>query len=127
MARASCAAKVSTMTEKSLRAPLYVNRQPIALRHSGTSIVVNPGKLSISCGTHTDIPEEVEWVSLEGCEGFTVRFDKPEGSPFVENTFEVPAGGTVSSGQITGELGEYRYTVFDRHDHKKDPVIIVTP
>ncbi len=126
MARASCAAKVSTMTEESPRA-VFVNRQPVSIRHSGASILVGPDKRTISCGKQTDIPEEVEWVSLESGEGFTVCFDKADGSPFTDDTFEVPAGGSVSSGPIVGELGDYRYTVYDRHDRKKDPVIIVTP
>ena len=115
------------MTLESPRAPAFVNRQPVTIRHSGTALVVGPDKRTISCGKHTDIPEEVEWVSLEGGEGFTVRFDKADGSPFADNTFEVPSGGSVSSGPIVVGPGEYRYTVYDRHDRKKDPAIIVTP
>ena len=115
------------MPVPSPQTPAYVNRQPVTLRHSGTIIEVGPDRRTISCGIETHVPEEVEWVSLENTEGFTVIFNKPEGGPFEEQRFEVPAGGTVSSGRIVGKPGEYRYTVFDRHDHKKDPVIIVTP
>ena len=115
------------MTVEPPRAPAFVNRQPVTIRHSGAAILVGPDKRAISRGEHTDIPEEVEWVSLEGGEGFTVCFDKADGSPFADDTFEVPSGGSVSSGPIVGEIGYYRYTVYYRHDRKKDPVIIVTP
>lgn len=105
---------------------VFVNRQPVGLKVIPGSLHIGPEDLDISMGTVTGIPEEVEWVSMDGS-GYTVNFDKGDGSPFADDYFEVPSGGSVSSGPITGRVGTYGYTVRDRSGkHHKDPAIIVT-
>lgn len=107
--------------------PQFVNRQPVGIKMLSGGIHVGPDKLAISKGRFTSIPEEVEWLSLDG-NPFSVAFDKEEGSPFADCGFEVPAGGSVSSGPIVvTKTREYRYTVYTRDGrHQKDPAIIVT-
>ncbi len=120
----------STLAVKKARAiftrPQFVNRQPVGIRLGSAGIHVGPEKLEISKGRFTDIPEEAEWLSLDG-NPFTVAFDKKEGSPFADIGFEVPAGGCVTSGPIVNKAGLYRYTVYTRDGrHQKDPAILVT-
>ena len=127
MAKSSSGAAVKTAKVHRVRvAPQFVNRQPIAISMQSGTIHVGPDKRQLSRGLFTNIPEEAEWISLDG-EGFTVSFDKGDGSPFADATFEIPAGGSASSGPIVADTGQYRYTVYDRSGkHKKDPAILVT-
>lgn len=55
--------------------------------------------------------EEIEWHS-DG-DGFTIEFDS---SPFDQTTFEVPAGGCVSSGPVRDDAAyaRYHYTIRSR-------------
>lgn len=69
-----------------------------------------------------DRGDEVQWASSEGrC--FTIYFEA--GTPFTDNTFVVPQGGTVSSGPATGEKGTYKYSLEDDEGVVTDPTIIV--
>ena len=69
--------------------------------------------------------EQVTW-STRG-RSATVVFDAPEGSPFQYASFEVPAGGSVSSGPATADAsGPYKYTVVG-HSGRNDPIVIVDP
>ena len=70
--------------------------------------------------------EQATWISDTG-NRFIVIFNKPEGSPFVDYTFNVPAGGEVSSGPFRKAwptLKEFNYTVIGTAG-VNDPVIIV--
>jgi len=55
--------------------------------------------------------EQVEWQS-EG-EGFIIEFNS---SPFDQSTFEVPAGGCISSGRVRVDApyARYHYTIRSR-------------
>jgi hypothetical protein len=125
MAKHSSAA-AAKMAKMRRTAAVFVNRQPIGLKVVPASLHVGPEERYLSMGTVTGIPEEIEWVSMDGT-GYTVTFDKGDGSPFADDCFEVPSGGSVSSGPITGPIGAYGYTARDRSGrHVKDPAIIVT-
>lgn len=69
--------------------------------------------------------EQVLWsTSLQ--EGFTIKFDGPGGSPFAHGpTFQVPVGGSISSG-IATKGGRYKYTVHGP-DGSHDPDVILDP
>ena len=58
--------------------------------------------------------------------GAIIVFASPDGSPFLETTFHVPAGGSVSSGPpVKGQLnGEYKYIVVGDCG-SNDPVVII--
>ena len=123
MAKHSAAVKMAKVRHT---AAVFINRQPVGLKLVSGNLQVGPDSPKISRGVSTDIPEEVEWLSMDGS-AYTVVFDKGDGSPFADEVFEVPSGGSVTSGPITGQNGAYGYTVRDRAGkHQKDPAIIVT-
>jgi hypothetical protein len=68
--------------------------------------------------------ERVAWYSANG--DFKIQFQT---SPFEHQIFHVPAGGSVQSGPVRGELGTYPYTVTSTSQEyaSADPVIIVKP
>ncbi len=68
--------------------------------------------------------EQVSWNSANGV--FEIQFQT---SPFEYQIFHVPAGGSVQSGPVRGELGTYPYTVTSMSQKyaSADPVIIVKP
>jgi hypothetical protein len=55
--------------------------------------------------------EQVEWHSTG--DGFIIEFDS---SPFVQSKFEVPAGGSISSGPVRDDaaFARYHYTIRSR-------------
>lgn len=57
-----------------------------------------------------------------------VIFASPDGSPFQEATFHVPAGGSVSTGPVQAGVASksYKYTVVGQVG-VNDPIIIVEP
>ncbi len=71
------------------------------------------------------VGEEVTWHSHEN-KPATIKFNSREGSPFQKSTFEVPAGGSVSSGsaQGTAQPKPYKYTVAGPNG-ENDPVVII--
>jgi hypothetical protein len=68
---------------------------------------------------------EVTWFAY-GAAGATIVFSSPDGSPFKEAVFTVPATGSVSSGPAkdTADLKPYKYTVVGK-DGATDPVVII--
>lgn len=70
--------------------------------------------------------EQARWYSDTGKMSI-IYFNKREGSPFADNIFYVPAGGSVSSGPFRKEWPEkkeFRYTVVGTQGNN-DPVIII--
>ena len=68
---------------------------------------------------------EVTWFA-HGETGATIVFSSPDGSPFKETVFTVPATGSVSSGPVkdTADLKKYKYTVVGKGG-STDPVVII--
>ena len=57
--------------------------------------------------------QTVRWISDDGLE-YTVDFTAPaHGSPFGQDTFKVPANGSVPSGVLTGTPRYYDYQIRD--------------
>jgi hypothetical protein len=69
--------------------------------------------------------EEVTWLAGDS-DGAIIVFASPDGSPFEETTFFVPAGGSVSSGPAdNGQVGQsYKYIVVGDVG-SNDPVVII--
>ncbi|MGH9569592.1 MAG: hypothetical protein ACRD4F_08120, partial [Candidatus Angelobacter sp.] len=65
--------------------------------------------------------EEVTWFA-HGSHKAIIAFASPDGSPFHDTIFQVPAGGSVSSGPVksTAQYKEYKYTVIG-HCGVNDP------
>jgi hypothetical protein len=69
--------------------------------------------------------EQVTWSANSG--KATIVFTGPKGSPFDQHSFEVPAGGSISSGVVKSTAsGSYKYDVVGL-SKTNDPVIIVEP
>jgi len=69
--------------------------------------------------------EEVTWHSYAG-KAATIKFNSAAGSPFLKPEFDVPAGGSVSSGPAVSGASRkpYKYTVVGP-DGENDPVVII--
>lgn len=69
--------------------------------------------------------DEVTWFA-HGAAGAVIVFSSPDGSPFEEILFTVPARGSVSSGPTTARAvaKRYKYTVVGRTG-ANDPGVIV--
>ena len=68
---------------------------------------------------------EITWFAY-GESGATITFSSPDGSPFKESVFTVPATGSVSSGPVRKSAGlkTYKYTVVGKGG-STDPVVII--
>ena len=68
---------------------------------------------------------EITWFA-HGESGATITFSSPDGSPFKESVFTVPATGSVSSGPVKKRAGlkTYKYTVVGKGG-STDPVVII--
>ena len=68
---------------------------------------------------------EITWFAY-GESGATITFSSPDGSPFKESVFTVPATGSVSSGPVkkSADLKTYKYTVVGKGG-STDPVVII--
>ncbi len=66
--------------------------------------------------------DEVVWSSAG--DGFTITFQT---SPFAASTFQVPAGGSISSGPVRPDtgLGRYHYFIKDDNGQGGDPDVDV--
>jgi hypothetical protein len=69
--------------------------------------------------------DHIIWYAHDD-KGAIVVFASPDGSPFLETTFHVPAGGSVSSGPPSkGQVGkQYKYIVVGDCG-STDPVVII--
>lgn len=69
--------------------------------------------------------DEVTWFSHDNKKAMVV-FASPDGSPFAESHFHVPAGGSISSGpaKTTAQMKGHKYTVVGESG-VNDPVIII--
>ena len=65
---------------------------------------------------------QAEWGSSEGRK-FTIDFKSA--SPFAGHVFDLPVGGTVTSGPIVGQPGPYRYSLINDQGKETDPTIII--
>ncbi|HEX2328360.1 MAG TPA: hypothetical protein VHN74_06535 [Candidatus Angelobacter sp.] len=67
--------------------------------------------------------DQVVWTADTNSE---VRFDSPDGSPFAQSRFQVPARGSVSSGPVSSNAQpkRYKYTVVGEGGHN-DPGVII--
>jgi len=68
---------------------------------------------------------QITWFAF-GESGATITFSSPDGSPFKESVFTVPATGSVSSGPVRKSAGlkTYKYTVVGKGG-STDPVVII--
>jgi hypothetical protein len=69
--------------------------------------------------------DQVTWTA-HGAKKALIVFATPDGSPFHDTTFQVPANGSVSSGPVkaTALNQRYKYTVVGQIG-VNDPVVIV--
>jgi hypothetical protein len=70
--------------------------------------------------------DEVTWFA-NGAAGATIEFSSPDGSPFHDSTFRVPAAGSIASGPATPTAvvnKYYKYTVKGRAG-QNDPGVII--
>ncbi len=69
--------------------------------------------------------DQVTWFSY-GAAGATIEFSSPDGSPFAESVFYVPATGSVTSGPAKTNVDNkpYKYTVVGAAG-STDPVVII--
>jgi hypothetical protein len=69
--------------------------------------------------------DDVTWFSFDNKKAIVV-FASPDGSPFAQSRFDVPAGGSTSSGPVTAtaQKKNYKYTVIGEFG-VNDPVIII--
>jgi hypothetical protein len=76
--------------------------------------------------THIHKGEEVQWFA-HGNETATIVFSSVQGSPFPAYVFQVPAGGSVSTGDIKNGVGygSYKYSVVAPNGVTDPEVIIV--
>src|SRR5262249_5541735 len=82
---------------------------------------VDQDPVTISVGNH----EEVTWFA-HGNQRATIKFDTTAGSPFHDDVFVVPAGGSVSSGEAKSGIAykHYKYTVHGPAG-QNDPEVII--
>ena len=57
--------------------------------------------------------QEAIWFAHNNQAGATIQFSSADGCPFYQSVFQVPAGGTVSSGLFRSDAQSkrYKYTV----------------
>jgi hypothetical protein len=69
--------------------------------------------------------DQVTWFAF-GTAGATIRFSSPDGSPFQESVFYVPATGSVTSGPAKTNVvyKSYKYTVVGAAG-SNDPAVII--
>jgi hypothetical protein len=70
--------------------------------------------------------DQVTWFAY-GTSGATIEFSPPDGSPFHDSTFRVPAAGSVTSGPVTSSAllnKRYKYTV-EGPAGTNDPGVII--
>ncbi|HMF90258.1 MAG TPA: hypothetical protein VKL40_06420 [Candidatus Angelobacter sp.] len=97
-------------------------RKKVKLISSNGQVDANAPIIKFSAG------DEIEWSSFQN-ESADIVFASKYGSPFTSARFQVPAGGSVSSGPAikkpqNGKQDEYKYTVIGQGG-LNDPVIIV--
>ncbi|HKW76756.1 MAG TPA: hypothetical protein VJN64_14590 [Terriglobales bacterium] len=71
--------------------------------------------------------DQVTWFA-HGSHKATIVFASPDGSPFHDTTFQVPAGGSVASGpaKTTAQYKPYKYIVIGEQG-VNDPKVIIQP
>ncbi len=71
--------------------------------------------------------DEVTWTA-HGPHKAIIVFASPDGSPFHDSTFQVPANGSVSSGPVKNSAFNqpYKYTVIGQVG-VNDPIVIIDP
>jgi|SRR5215510_3740609 len=104
----------------------YEQGTAIATARKNVQITSSDGKVNLDSVTVSrDGGDEVTWVS-DGTRKALIVFASPDGSPFQETHFHVPAGGSISSGPARSDAAykAYKYTVIGETG-VNDPVVIV--
>jgi hypothetical protein len=94
------------------------------------AITNNNGKTKVSpplvAHVSKNAKDEVKWHS--GAGSFTVKFDKPEGSPFTQSVFNGSPGSPAYSGPVVSTLyRDYNYTAQISGATPVDPIIHTDP
>ena len=92
--------EVKSVTTKPKTVPVVI------LVKEDLELITAPGHASI----RPILDEEVEWYAAGLKAKLTVRFDKGDGSPFLETAFEIGRGGT-RSGPALVDNGVFRYSI----------------
>jgi len=95
--------------------------------HKNVHIVSDDGRVDQNdVDISKSMADEVTWFA-HGAEGATIEFSSPDGSPFYDSTFRVPAAGSIASGPATSTAvvnKYYKYTVKGRAG-QNDPGVII--
>lgn len=95
--------------------------------HKGVHITSDAGRVDQQdVEISKSLADEVTWFA-HGDAGAIIAFSSPDGSPFLEATFHVPATGSVSSGPAKAGAvidKKYKYTVIGRSG-LNDPGVII--
>lgn len=101
---------------------------PVAIATKPVHITDDHGKVddpyvSISMIAH----EEVTWFAHDNEPATIVFYSQQQGSPFQNSVFQVPAGGSISSGAIRDDAlhQHYKYSVVGPKGANDPEVIIV--
>jgi hypothetical protein len=96
------------------------------MSQKGVQITSHDGQVDQSTITVSkSVGDAVTWHSHDN-KAATIKFDSEDGSPFQNATFNVPPGGSVSSGPALSHVDHkpYKYTVVGP-DGENDPIVIV--
>ena len=95
--------------------------------NKGVQITSDTGQVDVyDVEISKSMADQVTWFA-HGASAATIEFSSPDGSPFHESTFHVPASGSVSSGPARPAAvvnKYYKYTVKGRAG-KNDPGVII--
>jgi hypothetical protein len=96
-----------------------------ALESHSVQITDDDGQVDQPTITISRSTDEVTWTA-HGAKKALIVFATPDGSPFHDATFQVPASGSVSSGPVKNSAlnQPYKYTVIGQIG-VNDPVVIV--
>lgn len=95
------------------------------LESHSVHIIDDDGQVDQPTITISRSTDEVTWTA-RGAKKALIVFATPDGSPFHDTTFHVPANGSVSSGPVKSSALnlEYKYTVIGQIG-VNDPIVIV--
>ena len=104
-------------------AKILVKQSPHEVRILSEEGQVDRSDIEVS----READDQVIWFA-HGSHKATIAFASPDGSPFHDSTFEVPADGSVASGPVkaTAEYKAYKYVVVGEHG-VNDPRVIIQP
>lgn len=99
--------------------------RPRLLASQEVHIITDDGQVDQDTVTISASTDQVTWTA-HGEKKALIVFASPDGSPFHDTLFQVPAGGSISSGPVksTADYKSYKYTVVGQVG-VRDPVVIV--